>query len=67
MLLVNITLSKIYEFGQKSNKLTQLEKTKFINYDKLLTIRQELYNDWENEYESTTLNKYKNTKLRKKN
>ena len=65
--LININLSKIYEFGQKTNKLTPLEQTKFINYDELLKIRQELYNDWENEYESTTLNKYKNTKLRIKN
>ena len=47
--------------------MTPLEQTKFINYDELLKIRQELYNDWENEYESTTLNKYKNTKLRIKN
>ena len=30
-------------------------------------VKQDLYNDWENEYESTTLNKYKNTKLRIKN
>ena len=65
--IINITLSKIYEFGQKNNILTPLEETKFINYNELLKIRQDLYNDWENEYESTTLNKYKNTKLRIKN
>jgi len=65
--LININLSKIYEFGQKTNKLTPLEQTKFINYDELLKIRQDLYNDWENEYETTALNKYKNTKLRIKN
>ena len=34
--IINITLSKIYEFGQKTNLLTPLEETKFINYDKLL-------------------------------
>jgi hypothetical protein len=65
--IINITLSKIYEFNQKTNKLSPLEKTKFINYDELLKIRQELYNDWENEYENTPLNKYKNPKLRIKN
>ena len=65
--IINITLSKIYEFGQKTNKLSPLETTKFINYNELLKIRQDLYNDWENEYESTTLNKYKNSKLRIKN
>ena len=61
--IINITLSKIYEFGQKTNKLTPLETTKFINYDELLKIRQELYNDWFNEYENTALTKYKNNKL----
>ena len=65
--LININLSKIYEFGQKTNKLTPLEQTKFINYDELLKIRQTLYNDWLDEYENTALNKYKNTKLRIKN
>ena len=65
--IINITLSKIYEFGQKSNKLTPLEETKFINYDELLKIRQILYNDWLDEYENTALTKYKNTKLRIKN
>jgi len=65
--IINITLSKIYEFTQKTNKLSPLEQTKFINYDELLKIRQELYNDWENEYENTPLNKYKNPKLRIKN
>ena len=65
--LINITLSKIYEFGQKSNKLTPLEETKFINYDELLKIRQSLYNDWLDEYENTALTKYKNLKLRIKN
>ena len=65
--IINITLSKIYEFGQKTNKLSPLETTKFINYNELLKIRQELYNDWENEYENTPLNKFKNPKLRIKN
>ena len=60
--LININLSKIYEFGQKTNKLTPLEQTKFINYDELLKIRRELYNEWDEEYENTTLNKYKNPK-----
>ena len=65
--IINITLSKIYEFGQKTNILTPLEQTKFINYDELLKIRQILYNDWLDEYENTALTKYKNLKLRIKN
>jgi hypothetical protein len=65
--VIKITLSKIYEFGQKSNKLTPLEQTKFINYNDLLHIHKELYNEWHEEYENSTLNKYKNTKLRIKN
>ena len=64
---ININLSKIYEFQQKNNKLSELEQTKFISHDKLLKIRQELYNDWLEEYENTALTKYKNTKLRIKN
>ena len=52
---------------KKTNKLTPLEQTKFINYDELLKIRQILYNDWLDEYENTAVTKYKNTKLRIKN
>ena len=65
--MININLSKIYEYSQKTNTLTPLETTKFINYDDLLKIREELYNDWENDFENTGLNKYKNNKLRIKN
>ena len=65
--IINITLSKIYEYGQKSNKLSPLEQTKYINYDELLKIWKILYNDWEEEYENTPLNKFKNPKLRIKN
>ncbi len=31
--VININLSKIYEYSQKTNTLTLLEATKFINYD----------------------------------
>lgn len=65
--VINITLSKLYEFVQKTNILSPLEQTKFINYDDLLKIREDLYNDWLEEYENTALNKYKNNKLRIKN
>ena len=65
--VININLSKIYEFGQKTNKLSKLEATKFINYEDLLKLRDDLYNDWENDFENTGLNKYKNNKLRIKN
>ena len=50
-----------------SNTVTPLEATKFINYDDLLKIRQDLYDDWENDFETTVLNKYKHNKLRIKN
>ena len=65
--VINITLSKIYEYNQKSNKLTKIEETKFINYDELLKIRQLLYDDWEDTYEQAPLTKYKNPQLRIKN
>ena len=65
--VININLSKICEYSQKTNTLTPLEATKFINYDDLLKIRQDLYNDWETDFENTGLNKYKNNKLRIKN
>ena len=64
---ININLSKLYEYQQKNNLLSDLEKTKFIEHEKLLKIRQDLYNDWLEEYENTPLNKYKNKKLRIKN
>ncbi len=41
--------------------ISELEQTKFIEHDRLLNIRQDLHNDWENEYETTTLKKYINT------
>ena len=64
---ININLSKLYEFQQKNNELSELERTKIIVHDKLLKIRHELYNDWLEEYENTPLNKYKYKKLRIKN
>ena len=50
-----MNLSNIYEFWQKNNQLSELEQTKFIKHDELLKIRQDLYNDWETEYVTTTL------------
>ena len=49
--VININLSKIYEYSQKTNTLTPLEATKFINYDDLLKIRQDLHDDWETDFE----------------
>ena len=62
--LLNKSLSLMFEMKEKQNILSKLEKTKFVEYDDLLKIRQLLYNKWENEYENTGLHKYKNPTLR---
>ncbi len=56
-----MNLSNIYEFQQKIISYQKQNKQNLLN---LIKIRQDLYNDWLEEYETTALNKYKNTKLR---
>ena len=48
--LLNIALTKIHEMLERENKLTPLEETKFIIYPDLLTLRQNIYNKWYEEY-----------------
>jgi len=48
--LLNKTLTKINDMRDKENKLTPLEETKFISYPDLLTLRQNIYNKWFEEY-----------------
>jgi hypothetical protein len=62
--LLNKSLSLMFEMNEKKNILSKLEKTKFIDYNDLLKIRKIIYNKWENEFENTGLDKYKNPILR---
>jgi hypothetical protein len=45
-----MTLTKIHEMREKGNKLSPLEETKYISYPDLLTLRQNIYNKWFEEY-----------------
>ena len=62
--LLNKSLSLMFEMNEKKNILSELEKTKFVEYTDSLKIRKMLYNNWETEYENTGLDKYKNPILR---
>ena len=64
---LNQSLSKIYEMKDKMNEITELEETKFVSWLDLNKLKDKLYNEWLNEYEGTTLDKYKNERLRNKN
>jgi hypothetical protein len=64
---LNQSLSKIYEMKDKMNEITELEETKFVSWLDLNKLKDKLYNEWLDEYEGTTLDKYKNERLRNKN
>ena len=53
-------LSKMNETTEKQNILNEQELKSFVPYPELLKLREKLYNEWENNYENTALNKYKN-------
>ncbi len=56
--MINIALSK-KKWVWTENKYFNTSRTnKFINYDELLKIRQNLYNEWLDEYETTALTKF---------
>ena len=61
------SLSKMSETSEKQNILNEQELKSFVPYQELLKIRQKLYNEWENNYENTALNKYKKPLLRIQN
>ena len=61
---LNMGLSKLLDVREKRNILSEKENKTFIEYTDLLKIRNDLYNKWENEYESLGLNLYKNAKTR---
>jgi len=60
-------LSKMNETTEKENILNEQELKSFVPYPELLKLREKLYNEWENNYENTALNKYKNPMLRIQN
>ena len=60
-------LSKMNETTEKQNILNERELKSFVPYPELLKLREKLYNEWENNYENTALNKYKNPMLRIQN
>ena len=64
---LNQSLSKIYDMKDKMNEITELEETKFVSWLDLNKLKDKLYNEWLDQYESTTLDKYKNERLRNKN
>jgi hypothetical protein len=63
---LNQSLSKIYDMKDKMNEITELEETKFVSWLDLNKLKDKLYNEWLDQYESTTLDKYKNERLRNK-
>jgi len=64
---LNQSLSKIYDMKDKMNIISELEETKFVSWLDLNKLKKKLYNEWLDLYEGTTLDKYKNERLRNKN
>jgi hypothetical protein len=65
--LINKNLSLIHEQKESENKLDEGEQKKFIDYNDLLKIRNNLYNDWVESYENLTIKIRKDISTRNKN
>ena len=65
--ILQMALSKMNDNKERENILNENEVKSFVPFNNLVHLRNEIYSDWEEEYESTPLNKYKNSKLRIEN
>ena len=65
MLITLENLVKLFYLNtEQENILDEYEEKSFVPFNDLVDLRNKIYVDWNEEYENTTLNKYKNPKLR---
>ncbi len=62
-----MALSKMHENKEQNNELNEVEAQSFVPYKDLIRLRNKIYEEWNETYENTPLNKYKNPQLRIEN
>ena len=62
-----MALSKMHEQKEQNNELNEDEEQSFVPFKTLVELRNEIYQDWNEKYETTALKKFKNPQLRIEN
>ena len=62
-----MALSKMHENKEQENVLNEDESKSFVPFKTLVELRNKIYEEWEEKYETTPLNKFKNPQLRIEN
>jgi hypothetical protein len=65
--VLQMALSKMHENKEQNNELNEVEAQSFVPYKDLIRLRNKIYEEWNETYENTPLNKYKNPQLRIEN
>ena len=65
--VLQMALSKIHEHKEQENKINKNESESYVPYKELISLRNKIYEEWENKYENTPLNRFKNPLLRIEN
>ena len=65
--IIQMALSKMHEQKEQQNELNEDEEQSFVPFKTLVEFRNKIYQDWDEKYENTPLNKYKNPQLRIEN
>jgi hypothetical protein len=65
--ILQMALSKMHENKEQNNELNEDEEKSFVPYKDLINLRNKIYEEWQDKYETTALNKYKNPQLRIEN
>ena len=65
--IIQMALSKMHEQKEQQNELNEDEEQSFVPFKTLVELRNKIYQDWDEKYENTPLNKYKNPQLRIEN
>ena len=62
-----MALSKIQEQKEQNDELNEDEAQSFVPFKELVELRNRIYYEWEEKYENTPLDKFKNLQLRFEN
>ena len=65
--IIQMALSKMHENKEQENVLNDDESKSFVPFKTLVELRNKIYEEWEEKYETTPLNKFKNPQLRIEN
>ena len=65
--VLQMALSKMHEHKEQNNELNEDEEQSFVPFKTLVELRNKIYKKWDEKYETTALNRYKNPQLRIEN